>query len=342
MMAIGLVGSVILAEIVLRLFHLAPAEGVATVNARQFERIPGMFAPNQRVHDLQKPVLPYNVSIDSLGFRGPEFSRTKPADQLRAVMIGDSYVYGDFVDDQQTFPFQLEERLRRSCTDALVINGGLGGTTIVDHAHLMQRALALQPDVVILVYVWDDVDNLAATKPSWELFAENRQQKSRFPLSLVYPILRHTALWNLALKSRASWMNRRGETALRQEREVANDETTARLRQRYGEALLAFRDTLQAHGVSFVFAMFPASSELKEPSANLTWVDGFARRNGIRSVNLLPPLVASQLGPTDLYLLPDDGHPRLRGYAIGAEALAGPVLAAAGSPSCKSTSQGAR
>jgi hypothetical protein len=38
----------------------------------------------------------------------------------------------------------------------------------------------------------------------WHSPAENRQRKSRFPLRSLYPVTRHTALWNLALKTRAT------------------------------------------------------------------------------------------------------------------------------------------
>jgi hypothetical protein len=333
-MGVGLVVALILAEIVLRVFHLAPAQGIATVNARQYERVPGMFAPNQHVRDLQKPALPYTVTIDSLGFRGSEFTRRKPAHQLRVVMVGDSYVYGDFVDDNQTLPFQLEQRLRRACPDALVINAGLGGTTIVDQAYLMQRTLPLAPDVVVLLYVVDDISNLAGSKTSWELFAENRAKKSRFPLSVVYPVLRSTAIWNLALKARATRLNQAGETSLSQDYARDSAVTLNRLRERYGTALLAFRDTLKTHGVRMVFAMYPSASELRNGSANLPWLEQFASKNGIAALNFTARLLASQLPDTTLYQLPEDGHPSPTGYAITSDALAGSVLGSAAPPSC--------
>lgn len=339
-MGIGLLVALAIAEVVLRLFHLAPAQGIATVNAKQFQRIPGMFAPNQRVRDLQKPALPYVVTIDSLGFRGAEFTRAKPVNQMRVVMLGDSYVYGDFVDDDQTFPVQLEQRLRRACGDAVVINDGLGGTTIVDQAQMLQRTLALAPDVVVLVYVADDIANLAGSKTSWELLAENRQQKSRFPLSIVYPVLRRTALWNLALKARANRLNRAGETSLYQDYSRDSTETLNRLRNRYGEALVAFHDTLTAHGVRFVFTMYPSYAELRDGSANLTWLERFAASHDIAALNFSTALQASRLPNTTLYRLPQDGHPGPTGYAIAADTLGKRVFALGGVPTCKGRDQG--
>ena len=339
-MVLSLVVALAIAELVLRLFHLAPAQGVATVNAKQFERLPGMFAPNQRVRDLQKPALPYFVTIDSLGFRGAEFTRAKPVNQLRVVMLGDSYVYGDFVDDNQTFPAQLEQRLGQACGDALVINAGLGGTTIVDQAQVLERTLPLAPDVVVLVYVVDDIANLAASKTLWEQFAENRLKKSRFPLSIVYPVLHSTALWNLALKVRAAGRLRAGETSLYQDYSRDSAATTNRLRNRYGEALLAVRDTLEARGVRLVFVMYPSFAELRDGSANLAWLEGFARSNKIEALNFTAALRASQLPNTTLYRLPEDGHPGPTGYAIAADTLGKRMLVLGGRPLCTQGRQG--
>jgi hypothetical protein len=340
LLGVALVVALVIAELVLRLFHLAPAQGISTVSAKQFERLPGMFAPNQRVRDLQKPALPYVVTIDSLGFRGAEFTRAKPVNQLRVVMLGDSYVYGDFVDDDQTFPVQLEQRLRRACDDALVVNAGVGGTTIVDQAQMLQRTLPLAPDVVVLVYVVDDIPSLAASRTSWEQFADNRLKKSRFPLSIAYPVLRSTALWNLALKARAASVNRAGQTSLHQDYARDSAGTTNRLRDRYGEALVAFRDTLKAHGARFVFTMYPSYAELRGGSANLPWLERFAASRGIEALNFSAALWASRLPNETLYFLPHDGHPGPTGYAIAADTLVKQILARGELSACRQGEKG--
>ena len=334
-MAMGCVIALVIAEIGLRAMHLAPALGISTVSAKDFARLPGIYAPHQYVRDLQKPALPFTVTIDSLGFRGAEFTRTKPANQLRVVMLGDSYVYGDFVDDEQTLPVQLEQRLRKACGDVLVINGGVGGTTIIDQAPMLQRMLPLSPDAVVLVYVVDDFANLANEKSSWDLLAENRVKKSRFPLSVLYPVLRNTALWNLALKFRATRINQETATNLKQAFTEDRSATSSRLRDRYGVALIAMRDTLKAHGIPFVFTMYPASKELPASSENLKWIEQFAASQGIPEVNFRDALRASSLPDTALYQLPEDGHPDARGYAIAAEPLAQRLLASMSGPACK-------
>lgn len=334
-MGVGMLVALVIAEVALRVLQLAPAAGIATVNARDYERLPGMFAPNQHVRDVQKPALPFTVTIDSLGFRGAEFVRPKPAQQRRVVMLGDSYVYGDFVDDEHTLPFQLEQRLRAPCGDVLVINGGLGGTTIVDQAFMLERTLALAPDVVVLVYVIDDFANLANQKPSWELLAENRAKKSRFPLSIVYPVMRNTALWNLALKFRATRINQETATTLQQAFAADQGGTALHLRERYGTVLLAMRDTLKARGIPLVFAMYPSSQELPAGSENLTWMEQFAGKQGIAAVNFRTALRGAGVPDSQLYWVPIDGHPRPLGYSITADVLAPLVRGSLPATSCQ-------
>ena len=321
-MVVGL----LVAEAALRMLRVAPSEGVATVTARQYERVPGIFAPNQRVLDVQKPALPYTVTIDSLGFRGADFSRRKPSDQVRIVMIGDSFVYGDFVDDNQTLPFQLEDRLRRKCRDALVINAGLGGTTIVDEAFMLQRTLLLDPDLVLLVYTEGDVEELASPRSAWEQLSDNRLHKSRFPLSILYPVLRNTALWNLGLRVIATRAKERDSALLHGATAVDSIGAVGRLRERYAAALVAFRDTLAARRVPFVFVMFPSWLDLQSPREDLTWVARFADTHAINGDNLLPALQAEHLPATKLYLVPKDGHPSRLGHSIAAGDLAARLL----------------
>jgi hypothetical protein len=328
-MAAGLAVALVVAEVVLRLFRLAPTQGVETVTASEFERLPGIFGPNQHVRALEKPDLPYTVTIDSLGFRGADFPRAKPPGQLRVLMIGDSYVYGDFVDDSVTLPTQLDKRLRAACPDALVINAGLGWTTIPDQTAMLKRALPLDPDLVILVFVngiGNDIEELGGAQTNWDRMAENRQSKSRFPLSIFYPLLRRTALWNLALKARAGMQTQRDVASLKQADSRDSAGTIGRLRGRYGAALVAFHDTLAARGIPLIYVMFPSWSELNTDSENLTWLERFADSHSIHWVSLLAALQASHLPATALSHLPKDTHPSPTGYSIAADELAATIL----------------
>ncbi|MCZ7584890.1 MAG: hypothetical protein M5R36_17015 [Deltaproteobacteria bacterium] len=53
----------------------------------------------------------HRVSINSFGFRGPERSAEKPAGVFRILVEGGSNVYGQGLNDEDTWPARLEERL---------------------------------------------------------------------------------------------------------------------------------------------------------------------------------------------------------------------------------------
>ena len=69
-------------------------------------------------------------SINSQGFRGPEFSETKPDGVYRIFVVGGSTTFGTGVYDDQTFPSYLQKLFDQSNFDfnIEVINAGIGTT----------------------------------------------------------------------------------------------------------------------------------------------------------------------------------------------------------------------
>ena len=99
---------------------------------------------------------PRTVTANSRGIRGgDEHAQEKPAGVRRIVVIGDSFTFGEGVDDQDTFPSQLQARLG---TGVEVINLGVHG-----YGHdqmlirLREEGLRYAPDLVVLGYYADDV-----------------------------------------------------------------------------------------------------------------------------------------------------------------------------------------
>lgn len=91
---------------------------------------------------------------NSMGFRGPEFSREKPADTLRVVLMGASTIYGLSVTDRDTAAVlalrQLKEALPGRALE--VINAGVPGWTSEDTLlNLDDRILELSPDYVVVM-----------------------------------------------------------------------------------------------------------------------------------------------------------------------------------------------
>jgi lysophospholipase L1-like esterase len=315
---LGALAGMVLAELLLRLVHLGPDQNVAFATAAEFSRLPGIHAPNQRL-TLHTPV-PYRAHIDSLGYRGADFPRARPAGELRIFLVGDSFGFGAYVDDDSTLAAQLERALRPSCGTVRVINGSFGGATITEEAELIARGLTLRPDLVLLEVTGNDVEDLLPQPSLWDQLAADRLAKSHPPLSLLYPILHRSVLWRLARSALAA---RRARLAARRLQSVGlHDSLTQRLRADYWARFLALRDTLAAARVPFAAATYPVLRSLRDETSDGAWLERALPRSGVPIFDLRQPLLGSHLPDDALYLVPRDTHPTARGYGIAARVIA--------------------
>jgi hypothetical protein len=291
------------------------------VDAGEFERVPGLLAPGQSVQVDRIPELSHRVTINALGYRGEPVTREKPRDVIRVVMLGDSFTYGEFVDDSVTVPALLQKALADACGPVEVVNGGVGGTTVVTHAAMAARAGVLDPDLVLLMVYENDVINLR--DPLWDQMADNRRVKSRFPMSLVYRTMRGSALWQLALQARA---NLRMRKKFQQDPEAYGEggELPRELQDEYRARLATLRDSLRGEGTPFVVTAYPSHNEIFRDSvaAQVRWVEALAEEMGIPYGDIHSVLRDSGLGPTEIYLLPHDGHGSPRAHRMVAARLA--------------------
>jgi len=332
--------AIFVAEGLLRATGAAPDRGgVFTVSADRFEEIPGIFSPNQRGVVNQIPALRYEVSTDSLGYRGQDFPRSSPEGEFRILVVGDSFVFGDFVGDGETLPAQLERALASRCNAPVrVVNAGLGGSTITEHREMIERGLVLEPDLIVLQFSENDVFDLAGTA-MWEELAQNRATKGRFPLSVAYPHIRSTALWNLALRAAALVRDRRdagsSETAAPDQVDGAgSNESTAREaadpnRDLYRAHLADLQAMLASRGTPLLMTVMPSHLSVYDhwESDQLDWLDGLLNELHMPTVRFFPLFKADGRGETELYLLPYDGHASPEAYRIAAQELSEVLVA---------------
>ena len=119
------------------------------------------------------------IKINSLGFRGDEPLAADTPRLTRIVAIGDSFTFGLGLDQDLDVPTQLEELLRArepACGRAFdVVNCGVTGYDTTEEASLLrERAMALDPHVVIVGYSLNDPEDLPMQplhayfhRPSW-------------------------------------------------------------------------------------------------------------------------------------------------------------------------------
>lgn len=97
----------------------------------------------------------------------------KAKGELRILALGDSIVFGWGVAQDQIFPVKLEALLQsRLGRSVRVINSGVGGyNTVQELAYFKEEGIILQPDLVLLTYVENDIDET----PSYLMRGEHGQ-----------------------------------------------------------------------------------------------------------------------------------------------------------------------
>jgi len=165
---IALMGTLVAAEVGIRLVEKAglyPELFKLLGNARPpLDRKdgPGMYYAHPYSAYALKPG--YTRSgferINSLGFRGEDISLEKPDDVYRIVAVGGSTTFAVYLPWNQSYPYLLQEELRRRFNDDRieVINAGLTGSTAAESFHRMAtQILPLDPDMVVIYHAFNDL-----------------------------------------------------------------------------------------------------------------------------------------------------------------------------------------
>ncbi len=97
----------------------------------------------------------YTYSTNEMGFRSPPLCPV--GSRFRILAIGDSTTFGQHVADHETWPAQLQQILDPKAEVIEVINAGvIGASSFQGLAFLHTRGLALQPNLVIATFGFND------------------------------------------------------------------------------------------------------------------------------------------------------------------------------------------
>lgn len=295
-----------------------PCRSIHGISQTDYEKLPGMYHPNTDIVVSKVRGLPHRVRINSLGFRGPEVALG--AARPRVLFIGDSFTYGDGVDEESTLPARVARRLGRR---AEVLNGGVAGSTIVDQRLFLKRMLALRPRMVVLVYSENDLIELRSETPMHERLAENRRVRSG-TFEILFSKTSDLCLANLVRKSKAVIDFYLRDLSVRPMLADMDDRGPGfDMLNRYAEVAAEMRDFLASRQIALLVAAYPSPEHIHADQTRGTisilrkWLD----RSGIKSIDLRPALAASGLPLEQLYFAPVDYHPAPAGYEVVAAEL---------------------
>ena len=105
------------------------------------------------------PIYSAGASLNNLGLRGEDVSKSKAAKTWRVLCLGDSRTFGFSAGQGHDYPTRMEERLRRHVRGRRleVINAGRHGYTIYQGLRFLElRGFDLEPDVVTVAFGFND------------------------------------------------------------------------------------------------------------------------------------------------------------------------------------------
>jgi D-alanyl-lipoteichoic acid acyltransferase DltB (MBOAT superfamily) len=131
------------------------------------KRFTGGFAQTDLIPSFVSTTKYGTITINRWGMRDQDYEQTRPADTLRAAVLGPSTVMGWGVGDGATFEALLEERLNsqpvsRAFKHAELLNFGVPGYNPPQLLVSFEKALEFQPNAVIFVATGREVSRSAA------------------------------------------------------------------------------------------------------------------------------------------------------------------------------------
>jgi lysophospholipase L1-like esterase len=99
------------------------------------------------------------VRTNSTGFREREFDPENGKRRYRIAVIGDSFTYGQGIDEKDRFTNLIEAELNKTRNGFEVLNFGVPGAETVDEIRILEKVIArAKPDFVLLQWFINDFE----------------------------------------------------------------------------------------------------------------------------------------------------------------------------------------
>ncbi|MBI3282724.1 SGNH/GDSL hydrolase family protein [Candidatus Curtissbacteria bacterium] len=225
---LSIVMSLVIAEKIIRFtspqLTYNQAKNIALRVSHKSDFLPSDLKPNQEtIHIGNTHEFTYPVKINSMGYRMEEFSKQKPQDEYRILMIGDSMTFGYGVQESYTIPSQLKASLNNYLAQQSIagkkiqiVNAGFASGKAPDtyYLYLKKKGFELNPDLIIVNYflnndiadlddnIWDEADNRSLptkissrTTEVEEDYTKLKREYQNWKFAL--PVLKNSHLWIL-------------------------------------------------------------------------------------------------------------------------------------------------
>ena len=187
-----------------------------------------------------------SIVVNSLGFREREVA-AKSSNRYRIAIVGDSFAWGQGIEERERFSNLLEASLGPRYE---VLNFGIPGNNLPEHVQVLDQALQLSPDFVLLQLYINDFEMPAMIRP---------QAPPLLPWpTLDYWLLRSSALYDLLNDTWGQLQEATGmvETYAHYMERNLHDPNSANSREAVG-LLRQFIERARAAGVRSGTVLFP-------------------------------------------------------------------------------------
>lgn len=249
--------------------------------------------------------------------RSPLVSQLKT--KLRILTLGDSCTFGVGVNDEETWPAQLQKLFDETGIPVEVINAGVPGYTAFQGKLFLEKfGLKMQPDLVIASFGFNDRDTWASrsdTETFHELISKRWERVviySRFYYGL-----------KLLFKGFMSWQDQEKFSG-EQEKSLKNRQnTSARPRlseEEFYEALIVIKTLCAKNNIALAFLVWPYRRQVTEKLRELVFYQQITayvcQQEKLVLFNLVEPFIN-----TNKELFIDQIHANKEGCRIVAETL---------------------
>ena len=283
----------------------SPAPHHALLHRRS--QIPGLSY--EMVPNVEMIVDGLQIKINSLGMRDSEPAPKNTSSLVRIVALGDSYTWGWRVPIEEAYPEVLEKLLNQSAgtTRYEVMNFGTIGYSTRDEVLVLRyKALAWNPDILILGYVFNDPE----TDPVQPLNYYFASQTWWERLELKRLVTRVKYKWDVKRMG--------GGDYYRSMHSDRSDKWRSVVRA-FGE----IRDLTSSRRIKVLVVIFPDVPRkgwgVYTNASIGRKVAGLAEANGFEALDLYD--VFSHYGSRELRMSDEDFHPTPLGHRLAAQAI---------------------